>query len=443
MHYIDGSKNSVYFLNFRVFCVLSVLIFMFSATAPAQTSRLTLAEIASRARVGHPMIISARQRVAALEGERLEAGLRPNPQLTISGENFPLEPPQNGFSFNRTLDWFATYTHTFETAGKRGLRVAAADRSIEAAIAEAESVERRVVFEVKASYRRAAIAQARTALLRTSLDQLGQLVMLNEARVREGYTAEGELIKTRLEAQRFEMQLRRATLDAERAKVQLLQAAGAISFTLRDTDFELDERIDYEPVSLNPQTLEEAALRQPLVRRAASRVEAAHALVLLERARARPDITFTAGYKRNSVDNAMFGAMTVPLPIYSRNRGSIARAEADEAAAEAELRFVRSSVLAELAMARLSFETYRQQIESMRAGFLRDADATQQITLAAYREGAVDLLVLLDAQRSRGQAQELWLQALEDYQIAVHELERVAGIEQLPRITSTARAAEK
>jgi outer membrane protein TolC len=76
----------------------------------------------------------------------------------------------------------------------------------------------------------------------------------------------------------------------------------------------------------------------------------------------------------------------------------------------------------------------------MRANFMRDADETQRISLAAYREGAIDLLGLLDAERSRGQVQELWLQAIENYQLAVHELERVAGIEQLPRRPVTAPA---
>ena len=42
------------------------------------------------------------------------------------------------------------------------------------------------------------------------------------------------------------------------------------------------------------------------------------------------------------------------------------------------------------------------------------------------------LLVLLDAQRVRSQAQELYFQALYDYQLAIHELERAAGIERLP-----------
>jgi len=56
----------------------------------------------------------------------------------------------------------------------------------------------------------------------------------------------------------------------------------------------------------------------------------------LEQARARPDLTATFGYKRNGADNALYGALTVPLPLYNRNQGMIARAQAEVEVAEAE-----------------------------------------------------------------------------------------------------------
>ena len=100
---------------------------------------------------------------------------------------------------------------------------------------------------------------------------------------------------------------------------------------------------------------------------------------------------------------------------------------------ESELKFERTVVLAELTTARRTVEANERQIESLRAEFLRNADESQQVALAAYREGATDLLHLIDAQRTRTQVQELYVQALADYQLAIHELERAAGIEQLPR----------
>ncbi len=404
---------------------------MAQAQDPARRG-MALAEAVERVRQHHPLVIAAKQRIAVAEAEKLDAGSRPNPSLSISGENFPLGPTERGFSFADSLDWFATYSHTFETGDKRRLRLSLAERNLEASQAEAEAVERQVVYEVKLAYQLISISRLRVELLRENLNNLNYLVSLNEVRVREGYTAEGDLIKARLEAQRVEYQLRKASLEYERAKIGLLRAMGASSFENGDLNFEIVEDLDYRQVSLNAALLQEAAMRLPQALAAQARVERAQALLRLEQARARPDLTASFGYKRNGPDNALYGALTVPLPIYQRNQGQIARAQAEVAMAEAELKYTRNVILAELAAARRAVEMNQKQVENLRADFLLRADESRSVSLAAYREGAVDLIVLLDAQRVRAQVQELYYQALYDYRVAIHELERAAGIERLP-----------
>ena len=102
----------------------------------------------------------------------------------MSGENFPLGPAPKGFGFGSGIDWFAIYTQTFETAGKRRLRVTLAEHNLEAAQSEASAIERRVVYEVKAAYQRVANARLRLELLRENHNNLNQLVGLNEIRVK-------------------------------------------------------------------------------------------------------------------------------------------------------------------------------------------------------------------------------------------------------------------
>jgi cobalt-zinc-cadmium efflux system outer membrane protein len=398
----------------------------------AQPRRLTLSDAVELARLRHPLIVAAKQRVAIAEAERAESGLKPNPVLTVSGENFPLGPAPKGFEFGSGTDWFAVYTQTFETGGKRNLRISLAEHNLEVAQGEASAVERRVVFEVKAAYQRVVSARLRVELLRENHTSLDQIAGLNEVRVKEGYIAEGDLIKARLEAQRAEFQLRKAGLDYERSRIELLRAMGASSFEESELSFETADELNFRPVSISMTLLREAAMRLPQVQAAQSRVGRAESLLRLEQARVRPDITASVGYKRNGPDNALYAAVSAPLPFYNRNQAQIARAQAEFEAARAELQYAQNTVLAELAAARRSVEFNQRQVESLRAEFLSLADESRSVSLAAYREGAVDLLVLLDAQRVRSQAQELYFQALYDYQLAVHELERAAGIEQLP-----------
>ncbi len=419
--------------------ILSIMITSISQAVYSQAGRgrtWTLVEAIEAARRQHPMIVASKQRLAMAEAEMLEAGLRPNPSLTISGENFPAGPVQNGFNFGSTIDWFATYSQTFETAGKRQLRVVRAERNLEIAQADASAVERNLVFEVKAAYQLVAIKKLRLELLRENLSNLNQLVSLNEIRVREGFTAEGDLIKVRLESQRFEYQVHRAELEYETAKIGLLSAIGASSF--ETADLEISDDLIFQPVVIDTVQLQQGALELPQVRAARSRVESAEALLRLEEARVRPDITTTVGYKRNGVDNALFAGVNIPLPLFNRNQAMIERARAEHEMAQAELRNARNRALSDLVAAGKAAEMNQRQVESMRADFLMRADESRNISLAAYREGAVDLLVLLDAQRVRSQTQELYFQALYDFKVAVHDLERAAGIETLtPRSTKT------
>ena len=400
----------------------------------AQPRRLALADAVERARQEHPLIIAAKQRVAIAEAERLESGLRPNPSLTLSGENFPLGPTQKGFDFGGGIDWFAIYTQTFEITGKRRLRISLAEHNLEAALAEVSDVERRIVYEVKSAYHRVANARLRLELLRENHNNLNQLVGLNEIRVKEGYAAEGDLIKARLEAQRVEFQARKLSLEYERSRIELLGAMGESSFEDGDLSFEVDEELNYQPVSLDMPSLREAAMRLPQIKAAQAHVERGQSLLRLEQARVRPDITASVGYKRNGADNALYAAVSAPLPLYNRNQAQIARAQAEVETARAELRYAQITVLAGLAAARCAVELNQKQVEALRAEFLMLADESRSVSLAAYREGAVDLLVLLDAQRARSQAQEFYFQAFYDYQLAIHELERAAGVERLPSL---------
>ncbi|MCS6817947.1 MAG: TolC family protein [Blastocatellia bacterium] len=394
--------------------------------SPMETPRvptaLTLAAAIEYARRWHPRLQAAREQVRMAHSEAVTARLRPNPTFTFSGENFTPSSLE--------AEWFAFLSQTIEIGQKRERRMEVAEWTIRIAEAAAQQVERHVLAEVKFAYERALLQRARWELARENLETFRQIVRYNEVRVAEGYTAEGDLIKVRLEAQRAEFAMRQAQLEYEQAKIALLRAMGATSF---DQTFELREELTFEPVHVRIEELERAALERPEAVRARAELERAHASWQLERARAKPDLVASFGYKRHGPNNTLYGAVSVPLPIFNRNQGQIERAEAERRWAEAEWRLVRGEILAELAAARRAVEIATEQVESLRRDFLQRAEDARAVALAAYQEGAADLLVLLEAQRAHTAARELYLQALFEYRRALRELERATGLERLPR----------
>ena len=113
------------------------------AAMPDQTSESLLAEFDSfsqtfedrhqayvqaetEARRRNPQIAIARARVSAAEGMKTQAGLIPNPVLTLTSENTPLG--SQSFQFSRDTDAYAYVGQTIELGRKRDRRAPLAAR---------------------------------------------------------------------------------------------------------------------------------------------------------------------------------------------------------------------------------------------------------------------------------------------------------------------------
>jgi cobalt-zinc-cadmium efflux system outer membrane protein len=130
------------------------------------------------------------------------------------------------------------------------------------------------------------------------------------------------------------------------------------------------------------------------------------------------------------------------LPLFDRNQGAVLEARAELAAATAELTLRQSRVLGELVSALEAVRATKHQVESLETAFIDRADQSLEVALAAYREGAASLLLVIDAERARNTAQELMVEALNDHRVALHELERATGLMALPTETGVAAEVE-
>jgi cobalt-zinc-cadmium efflux system outer membrane protein len=160
---------------------------------------------------------------------------------------------------------------------------------------------------------------------------------------------------------------------------------------------------------------------------ARSHIEQARANLLLQQSLWKPDPEVMFGYKRASGFNTLIGAVQLNLPFQNRNQGSIATAGAQMRVAEAELARVEASIRAEVESAWTAYVARRRLLTETLSPMRDRADEIARIALAAYEEGGVDLLRLLDAERARLDALTLYFQALSDYQQSVTQLQIVTG----------------
>ena len=160
---------------------------------------------------------------------------------------------------------------------------------------------------------------------------------------------------------------------------------------------------------------------------------AARANLKLQQALAKPDVDILYGYKRTAGLNTWIAGAQVNLPFRNRNQGSIAAAEAEVRAAEAELAAVQAVVQSEIRAAETEVSDRRDQLlrlfgEDSGTGLRGKAGESSRIALAAYREGGSDLLRLLDAERIRIETQVLYYRTLTEYRQSVAALEAALGV---------------
>lgn len=410
----------------------TILLFViFSLVTAVAHGQQTPATLTLQAAVDHYIeknldLQAARYRVERANADQIAARIRPNPGFTFAAESLPFSGPT---PFKQLYEVSVSYTETIELGGKRQLRERVAELTVSSAEAQFEDALRRGVAEVKRLYYDALLARYNVEIAVENGQTFTQLVQLNLTRFQEGAIPEGELIKVRLERMKFESALKQAELNFRQATLRLLEKLGDMSYSAQNIRGDLE----FRTMNLDRETLRQSALEGRADLLAAARdVEGSKERLALEHARAKPDISPFAGYKRFGEDNTVLFGVNVPLKIRDRNQAGIARAQTDVKTAETRLQLLRNRALAEVEVAYEAMQTAREQAQTFRNELLQQADESRNITLAAYEEGGVDLLPVLEAQRTRAEVRHEYFKTLFAYQASLIDLELAVGKEIQP-----------
>lgn len=369
---------------------------------------------------------AARLEVGVAEAERVGARLGPRPGLTVSAENLRISGPT---PTGQLYEFGATVAQPIELGNRKTVRVELAERTVAVSEARLTEVLRRQLFDLKRTYYESVMARAILDLEKENRDNFEGLLRFNRTRFEEGYIAEGDLIKVRLERIKFDFQVASSALNFRKAKIRLLELIGDPNFG-RAENIDVRTNFGIPDVKIDLAQLKQTALaNRPEVKVAEAEVARTESSLKLERSKAKGEITPYAGYKRVGVDNVALAGVTVPLPFGNRNQSGIARAEAEQRIAATNLSFARNRALADVEVAFRAYETAREQISAYESGLLKQADESRDIQLAAYQEGVVELITLIDAQRTRTEVRANYYRALFDFYTSIFQLELATGVD--------------
>ncbi len=408
----------------RMVLLAGMMIVAGSALSQSATAPLTLENVVNAYIEKNLELQAARYRLDWTHADQIAARLRPNPGFTFSAENLAFNGPT---PTSQLYQLTATYSETIELGGKRELREKFADAAVSAAQAQFADTMRRGIAGVKRLYFDALLARYDLEVATENQQTFQQLVQFNLARFQQGMIPEADLIKVRLERIKIDSAIKEAQLHFRQAVIRVLEQTGESAFP-GNQDLRGDLNLSLSSPAI--ESLRQAALTQrPDVQAADRELEAANARLALEKGRSHTDLIPYAGYRRLGSDNTIVAGISIPLKTRDHNEAPIARAESELKIAQKQAEIVRNRVLAEVEAAYEAFQTTRQQVETFRNELLNQADESRSIALAAYEQGATELLPVLEAQRTRADVRHEYFRTLFNYQTSLIDLTLAVGQE--------------
>ncbi|HEY1073949.1 TolC family protein [Brevundimonas sp.] len=321
----------------------------------------------------------------AAEARVRQARVRPNPTLALDVENAFGSGPFEGFGNAETT---LGVTQDLELWGRRGARV-------DAARAEARTAAlRRDLAVIDAAGRLALVyAEAEAAERRFDLAEEALSVTVADARAALTLVEEGREPMVRALQGESEAATARAALDeagAEReAAFARLTAAAMLPTPVTSIEASLIDQVP--PVAL----VSDSAT--PVVRVAEAERDAAERRIAVERIQSRPDVSASVGVRRYEAEDAtaLTLGLSLPLPLFDRNRGNIDAAQAELRAAEARLMGARQAAQADrnAAVARLNASASRVKAADAGVTAAQEAYRLSRIGFDAGRISQLELRV--------------------------------------------------
>lgn len=373
------------------------------------TESLTLDQFVAMAISNNPSIQQSAAKIDGARGQHLQAGLYPNPTIGYNGVNIGTAGTagrQAGFVQQR-----------FVTGGKLRLDQEIACREVQNREALFLAARQRVVTDVRSRFYEALIAQRRQKLTEELARIADDLAKSTQRLLDNELASENTLLQAEIEVEQTHILHDNAQNDARAAWRRLAVVAGEPDLPFATLEGEVNTRLfEHDVQSLAARVLAD----HPLLQAAQARVNRAAVAITRARREVVPDIHVIADAARtNQTDsNTARVQVGIEVPLFDKNQGNIATAEAELCAARAELRRIDLRLNDELTTVQRRYKNALQQANRYLKVILPKADQSLELVRNGYKQGQVEYLTLLNSQEKFVQASLAYLDSLEALQLA-------------------------
>jgi len=402
-----------------------------STMADAQQTSYTWEQLRDRFLLTNPDLQAQAQSIQSARANEITASLRPNPTFQ-----------------NDTTSATIGFYQEFEVGGKRRARMDSAQLATSISQTDSANLRRTLLFNLRQAYITALLANSDLEFARQNLADYQKVIDLNRLMLQQGETSRANFLKIELQTLQFQTDVDDARLQAKTAKATLRALVGPANLP---QEFELLGELHAIAVNQTLAELQQQALaNRPDLKSAETARDKALADFRLARANRWPDPTLGASYlhtgneiggpswfepfyPKGPSSNAMGMAVaSVPIPIFNRNQGELARTKSEQIRADFLLESARNQVIQDVETAYAAFESSRERVRLYEQTYLSAAKESLDIQEFSMSKGASSTLDFLDAERTYRATQLAYREQLANYLTNLAALETAVGIPLAP-----------
>lgn len=389
---------------------------------------LSWEEVRERFRSNNPSLLAGETFVDENRANEVTAGLRPNPQLAFTVDQWKLfsGDPYRPLGAAQSI---AQVSQLIERRNKRGLRVESAKLATSISGTDLADLERQLLFALRDAFVRTLQSKSILELAEENLRAYDKVIDISRKRFDAGDMSRSDFDRIGLQRAQFESDLANAMVNLRTAKIQVL---ALLNDKTPVDNFELAGAFDFGDKILLPEELHQAALdARGDVRSATTAMKKAETDNRLAWANGSTDPIVGADYTRIGPDNTVGLALTIPLRIYDKNQGEKARTALEIRRTEQAREAILAGVNRDIDSAYAAVESVRTLLRPYRDRYLPQAERVRESVSYAYSKGGATLLDFLDAQKSYRDAQLTYRNLIATYLSAVNQLNLAVGREVL------------
>jgi cobalt-zinc-cadmium efflux system outer membrane protein len=387
----------------------------------------TLEELLTFTLEHNPEVLAAKAEIDMARGELITAGLLPNPKIEFTGRNQRIpEADLSGFNYDINL------SQEIPLGGKIEHRKRVAQLKLEKAQLDFQNVVRLKTAEVKKAFYAVLFNQRRQELIKEILEVNKTILDIANKRYKAGDIPLMGVNLASIELQRTTTESLNLQNELNQSNFELLLALGISRDSGEPSELaslKVQGTLSREQIQFNlPELIRFALANRPDYKSLQVAVKAAEASISLAKAEGVPNIEVGGAFERELGNERRIGGfVSIPLPLFNRNQGEIAKSLSRRDQANLELAALKNRIEQEVRMGFTKVEAGKKSLDIFQRGLISLVRENLELNRKAFQAGEIEFLEVARAEEDFIRTNTLFLEALYNYNLALIELETVMG----------------